>query len=339
MTDQILPLRLPPSGSLVLDALSQQPLMLGDGTPGLVWHSQFSSSAPIDIGGAYATPVAVSGLGGPVTMRAGYSYDLEFSLTLGTTAGSAGNNVIVLLEGSTDNGLTWTQALGTAAWAGTISLASESATYSDGTMRVVPTADITNIRLRAGASGSAGERVVTDGFLRVEQYVLGDEPEVFRLNPSGGFLEDASTNMPAQAGSGMPGLIWRARAVPAHLPINVGGSVPQLIGDLTNAWSLPAGYRYDVKLSVGMANGAPTDVGDLQLLVEQSSDGGATYSAIINRTLANTTLGSGEAREYFAARMSYIPTADITNIRCSAAGGVAGRAITGAWLKIEQYVS
>jgi hypothetical protein len=339
--EQILPLRLPPSGALVLDALSQQPLELGDGTPGLIWRSRFvSNNGGTLIGGAYATPVVIPGLGGACALKSGFWYDLEFSLALEAGAGVTVNDLVVLLEGSYDNGATWTEGFGVFLWGQMALLSGEATTVASGTLRFPlgngTTPDITNVRVRAGASGNAGDREVFGGWLRIEQFTQGDTPEDFRLNASGSFLEDRTTNATAQAGTGTPGLIWRAQN--NRGAIDIGGSSPQLIGDLTNPWALPAGYHYDVKLCLTLVDTVAGGTGDLHLIINGSTDNGSSYFVILDQTLAATELARHEARQYFTALMNYVPTADITNIQVWAAGWVAGRAVTSAWLKAEQYV-
>jgi hypothetical protein len=207
-----------------------------------------------------------------------------------------------------------------------------------GNVRFYAGTDSTSVTFRAGASGSAGDRIVKGGFLHIEQYTEGDDPEEIRLSSSGSFLEDAVTNLPAQVGSGTPGLVYRAISS-LQAPLAIGSSSPQLVGGLAQAWSMPAGYRYDIQYFATIVDAAAGAVGDLRLYVEGSSDGGSSWFSMLNHTVPSTTLGASEAREYFVGLMSYVPTVDITNVRCSAAGGVAGRTLTAAWLKIEQYVA
>ncbi len=335
--EQILPHRLPPSGAEILDAVSQLPLRMGHGSPGLIWRGQYpSGGAGTDIGAQFATPVVIPGLGGAWALSAGHWYDLEFSISVEAGAGVTVNNIVVVLEGSVDGGVTWTVGLGVFTWTNTVFLGLESATYSNGTLRTLLNSDVTNVRLRAGASGNAGDREVFAGFLRAEQYTEGDDPEVVRLNPSGTFLEDASSNLPAQIGSGSPGLIYRAAT---STPVAIGGSIPQLVGGLAQSWSMLAGYHYDIQYFACVADAAAGATGNLHLILEASSDNGANWFFVFDQTIPNTILGAAEAREYFAGVMSYVPTVDITNVRCSAAGWVAGRVLQNAWLKAAEYVT
>jgi len=333
--EQILPLRLPPSGALVQDALSSQALVDGHGTPGLVWRGQYSG-AGTDIGAQYATPVAIAGLGGAWDLAGAYWYDLEFSLSIQAGAGATVNNLIVLAQGSHDNGATWTELMSVMPVNATALGANESATYASGALRFYPGTDVTNIRIVAGANGNAGDRVVIGGWLRVEQYTEGDEPKVVRLNPSGSFLEDATSNVPAQIGSGSPGQVWRAVAT---APTAIGGSAPQVVTGLSKAWALPAGYRYDFEFSGELADGAAGTQANLVVNLEVSINNGGTWTTIRSTTVPGANLAAAEGRTYFAGLFNYIPSVDITNVRVTAAGWAAARILALAWLKVEQYVT
>ena len=333
--EQALLQRLPPSGAEILDALSIQPLMIGQGSPGLHWRGQYTGSST-QIGGQYATPVLMPGMGGAWALEGGYWYDLEFSLNLQAGAGSTTNNLVVLIQGSRDNGATWTELLALFTWGATDLEPLESATYENGNLRFYLNQGLTNIRLIAGASGNAAERVVSFGWLRIEEYTEGDEPEEFRLNASGPLIEDATNHVPAQAGSGTPGLIWRG-APSGSITLDISHAA--LVTGLTNlVWSLLAGYRYDIEFFATVADAAAGAQGNLILLIEGSTDNGSSWFTIRTTTISGTFLGAGEGREYFAGMMSYIPTTNITNVRCSVDGGVAGRVLTHAWIKAAQYV-
>jgi len=337
MPEQILPLRLPPSGAEILDALSLQSLELGHGTPGLVWRSEYlSGNGGVDIGAQYATPVVIPNTGGAWALPAGYWYDLEFAANISSGAGPTVNNLVVLLEGSNDNGATWGVGIGVFVWSNTTLAANESATYGNGRLRYYVGTDITNVRVRAGASGNAGDRELWYCWLRAEQYTEGDEPENARLNPSGTFLNDATTLVPAQIGSGSPGLVWRAVT---SAGTSIGGSTLQPLTGLTNlAWSMPAGYRYDFEFSGCLIDGAAGTAADLVITIEGSTNNGGTWGTIHTVTIPTATLAAGEAREYIAAALGYIPTVDITNVRVSAAGWAAARVLSVGWLKAEMYV-
>jgi len=213
--------------------------------------------------------------------------------------------------------------------------AGEENTYMAGRIRFYAATDVTSVALLAGASGNAGNRVVTKGFLRIEQYTEGDEPEDVRLNPSGSFVQDATTSVPAQIGSGTPGLVYRATT---STPVDVAGTVPQIIPAFSQAWAMPAGYRYDLEVFANMADTAAGATGNLEILLQGSADSGATWFTMLDRVISGTVLAALEGHEYFAGLVSYVPTVDITNVRCSVAGGVAARSFEGGWLKIEEYV-
>jgi len=337
--EQILPLRLPPSGALILDALSQQALMAGEGTPGLVWRGQYSGNPAVgtDIGAQYATPVAIPGLGGAWLLRGGYVYDVQFELSIASGVGATVNNLVVVVEGSHDGGVTWTEGMLGLTWPATSLLAAEAGTFPNGALRfrLAVGPDITAVRLRAGASGNAGDRVVYGGYLRIEQFAEGDEPEEIRQNPSGTFVLDKDSDVPLIIGSGSPGLVYRAQATAQQA---IAGTIPSLIPGLAQAWSIPAGYRYEINM-FGSVFDSAGGVGGVAFLVEASTDSGATWSTILANTVAGANLLINESREFFAGRMEWTPTVNVTNVRCSAAGGVANRTLANGFLKIEQYVA
>jgi len=329
--EQILPYRLPPSGALILDAYTQQALRAGSGTPGLEWRGEYSG-AGVDIGGAYGAPIAIAGLGGTWSLPAGYWYDIEFSLTIGSGAGTTVNHLVAVVTGLPTVGL-----MALATWGYTALHADEENTYMNGRVRFYAASDITSVSLLVGASGSAGDRLLTGGFLRIEQYTEGGDPQELKLNSSGSFLEDATTNVPAQVGTGTPGFVFRADAS-LQAPLDIGGTTPQLVPGLAQAWEMLAGYHYDIEYFATIVDAAAGTTGDLVLLVEGSTNGGSSWFTMKSTTLLGTVVQATEAREYFSGIMSYIPAVDITNIRCSAAGGIANRNLTSAWVKAEQYV-
>jgi hypothetical protein len=107
----------------------------------------------------------------------GYRYDVQSFLTVrgGTIAGHNTGDLIVLVEGSTDSGSTWTVTLLTATLPAVILYSNESRCFNLASPIFGPlTADITTIRTRAlcttGATASDAT-IRNDTWTKIAQYV------------------------------------------------------------------------------------------------------------------------------------------------------------------------
>jgi hypothetical protein len=171
-------IRLSPSGPFITDAQSGEPLLVGVGTPGLIWRGQYvpPQGNNTDIGGT--VPVVIPGMGGDWELPIGYHYDIEAFMTIQDGVGGTANTLQVFVEASIDNGATWPIVLLNTSilnWAP--GMASQCADCIHvGKMDLDWTnpaaAQITNIRTRALGFGTTGVReVVVDSWLKIEQYI------------------------------------------------------------------------------------------------------------------------------------------------------------------------
>jgi hypothetical protein len=169
--------RLSPSGRFIKDAASGVLLPIGSGTPGLVWRGQLTS-APLDIGGS--TPIVLPGQGGAWDLPANYYYDVEVWLAIkgkavGGPGGHTTGDLVVLVEGSTDYGSTWSVLMMGKTLPSTVLYSEETRNYAIGTIGVssLLSADLTNVRTRACRLGSAADTfAVNDSWTKISQYVL-----------------------------------------------------------------------------------------------------------------------------------------------------------------------
>lgn len=112
-------------------------------------------------------------------------------------------------------------------------------------------------------------------------------PQAVRISPSGPFLLDPTSGQPIQVGPGSLGIIFRAQGGTATvlatnaLATDAGLSVAPI------TTPLPAGYHYDVDVSVDLAN--TSTAGNVTIEVDLSEDGGATWDTIQSKTFMCAT--------------------------------------------------
>jgi hypothetical protein len=166
--------RLSPSGRFIRDATSGLHLPIGSGTTGLVWRGEFTA-APTDIGGS--VPVNLPGCGGDWALPEGYRYDVETWLTIQSGLNAApptSQDLVVQVEGSTDNGSSWTELLLGADIPATVLYNLETRCYSFGAVTLGPLANaLTNVRTRVCRVGTSKDTYAVDKtWTKIAQYVL-----------------------------------------------------------------------------------------------------------------------------------------------------------------------
>jgi hypothetical protein len=149
--------------------------------------------------------------------------------------------------------------------------------------------------------------------------MAGEQVFDLRLSPSGPFVQDAVSGMPAQVGTGTPGLVWRGLYSGTGTDIGNGlapGAQVALPG-MGGAWDIPRGYHYDIGwyLAVQGANTGGGTVADIIVRVEGSVDNGATWFTLFLTIIGGTVAGQNEATTYLGSLLDVQLAADLTNVR------------------------
>jgi len=174
--------RLSGSGRFIRDATSDMSLPIGSGSPGLIWRGQYTSGAPVDIGGtAGAAQVVLPGMGGAWDLPPGYRYDVTVGLILlGETVAAPPfyhqGDLIVVVSGSSDGGLTYPDQLLSTDTPQVVLYSNESRCFMFGQTRALllpTTVAYDHVRTTALFVGSAGyASVVPTSWTKIQQYVL-----------------------------------------------------------------------------------------------------------------------------------------------------------------------
>lgn len=179
-------LRIPPSGPFIVDPDGGGgPLEVGDGTPGLVFRAQGIRNAAVQaFTGANLTigwqdPELEPGDGPAITelpwvVPGGYLYDLELAMPCNLPAGSAADDISLLVQARRVDTNTFSTLVGRTLTAGALCIATQFMVRESRLLLAVDSGMWDSWRLIVNAPVVTNAGVITDLLsMRMTQYALG----------------------------------------------------------------------------------------------------------------------------------------------------------------------